>query len=146
VSERIVLDTNVWVSALLSSKGAPATILRAARAGMVRLLASDYTADELLRVLNYPKIRRYPHVTDDLVRGVAALLVNEVERVEIDVRSTLSPDPDDNMFLDVALSGKATALVTGDKSHLLSLREIEGIPILKARDFVSSRDLERKLG
>ena len=133
---RIVLDTNVWISGLLSPKGVPAAILKALEEKRVQLLVSDLMADEILRVLNYPKIRKYPHVTDDLLRSVAALLLFHVERIEPTVTHTLSPDPDDNMFLDVAVTGRAEALVTGDKSDLLSLKEINGIPIVTARQFL----------
>ncbi len=85
--------------------------------------------------MNYPKIRRYPHITEDLLRSVAALLVFHAERIEITPFSTESPDPDDNVFLDLAKQGKADALVTGDKSDLLALGTADGIPIITARKF-----------
>ena len=130
---RIVLDTNVWVSGLLSPRGAPADLLRAFQQKRIQFVVSDLTVDEIIRVLNYPKIRKYPHMTDDLLRSVAALLLHEAERIEPSVTLSLSPDPDDNMFLEVAVAASADALVTGDKSDLLSLHEVHGIPILTAR-------------
>jgi putative PIN family toxin of toxin-antitoxin system len=135
VVPRIVLDTNVWISGLLSSSGPPAAILRAFKSKRVQILVADATVDEVLRVMNYPKIRRYPHITEELLRSVAALLVFHAERIEITPLSTESPDPDDNVFLDLAKQGKADALVTGDKSDLLALGTANGIPIITARKF-----------
>jgi putative PIN family toxin of toxin-antitoxin system len=133
---RLVVDTNVFVSAVISPKSPPATILRAIRIGHIQLLTSDDIVDEYLRVLGYPRIRKYKHITDEAVRDLAAFLINNTERIEVTSSISLSPDPDDNKFLEVALDGEAAAVITGDKVDLLKLKFIDKIPILTAADCV----------
>jgi predicted nucleic acid-binding protein len=53
----------------------------------------------------------------------------------------LSPDPDDDVFLNTAVDGRATLLVTGDKTDLLALRTVERIPIVSAREAVLRLEL-----
>jgi putative PIN family toxin of toxin-antitoxin system len=138
---RLVLDTNVFVSAIISGKGAPAEILRAFQKSKVAVLISDEIMDEYLKVLSYPKIRKYPAITDEYVAHVCALLIHEAERIEVRTRLTLSPDPDDNKLLELAVDGEAAMLVTGDKGDLLSLKDVEGIPIVTARKCVEELGL-----
>ena len=87
-------------------------------------------------VLDYPRIRKFRNITDAFVADIAAYLVYQTERVELPSRIRMSPDPDDDVFLNTALDGQATLLVTGDKADLLALRSIEGIPIVSAREAV----------
>ncbi len=90
--------------------------------------------EEYLRVLDYPRIRKFRKITDAFVADIAAYLVYQTERVELRSRIRMSPDPDDDVFLNTAADGRATLLVSGDKTDLLALRSIEGIPIVSARE------------
>ena len=58
----------------------------------------------------------------------------QTQRIEIVWKIARSQDPDDNIFLETAVDGRADLLVTGDKADLLSLRAIEGIPIVSASE------------
>jgi uncharacterized protein len=133
---RLVIDTNVFVSGLISGKGSPARILRAVRDKRAIHLVSDPIVEEYLRVLDYPRIRRFNNITDTFVADIAAYLVYQTERIELQSRIAKSPDPDDDVFLNTAVDGGATLLITGDKTDLLALRSIEGIPIVSAREAV----------
>lgn len=133
---RLVVDTNVLVSGLISPDGPPARILTAVRQGHCGLVMSVQMMDELLRVLEYPRLQRYLSRVPGVMEAVAAFLLVHVERVEPEVAYDLSTDPDDNVFIDVAVSGKVDALVTGDKGHLLSLKEVSGIPVISARECI----------
>jgi len=133
---RLVVDTNVFVSGLISGAGSPAQILRAIQHKKVVHLVSDPVVEEYLRVLNYPQIRRFKKVTDEFVADIAAYLVYQTERVELVSELRLSPDPDDDVFLETAVDGRANWLVTNDKADLLSLRTVEGISIVSAREAV----------
>ena len=82
------------------------------------------------------QIRRFKRITDEFVADIAAYLVYQTERVELVSRMKLSPDPDDDVFLETAVDGKANLLVTNDKADLLSLRVVKGIPIVSAREAV----------
>ena len=67
------------------------------------------------------------------VADIAAYLVYQPERVELRSRIRMSPDPDDDVFLNTAVDGQAMLLASGDKTDLLALRRVEGIPIVSAR-------------
>ena len=133
---RLVIDTNVFVSGLISGAAAPAQILRAIQRRQVIHLVSDPIVEEYLRVLDYPRIRKFKKITDELVADVAAYLVYQTERIELASRIRLSPDPDDDVFLETAVDGRASWLVTNDKTDLLSLRAVGRIPIVSAREAV----------
>jgi putative PIN family toxin of toxin-antitoxin system len=133
---RVVIDTNVFVSGLISGEGPPAQLLPAVRGKRAVHLVSDPIVEEYLRVLDYPRIRRFRKITDAFVADIAAYLVYQTERVELRSRIRMSPDPDDDMFLNTAVDGRATLLVTGDKTDLLALRRVDGVPIVSAREAV----------
>lgn len=129
---RLVLDTNIFVSGLISGTGPPARILRAIQNRRVVHLVSDPIVEEYLRVLGYPRIRKFKKITDAFIADIAAYLVHQTERVELVSTIRLSPDPDDDVFLETAVDGRATMLVTGDKTDLLSIGTIQSIPIVSA--------------
>jgi putative PIN family toxin of toxin-antitoxin system len=133
---RLVVDTNVFVSGLISANGAPAKILKAMRNQNAVHLVSDPIVEEYLNVLNYPRIRKFKKITDEFIADIAAYLVHQTERVELVSAIKLSRDPDDDFFLETAVDGRATLLITGDKPDLLSLKSVEGIPIVSASDAV----------
>ncbi len=129
---RLVIDSNVFISGLISASGAPALILRAIQRKKAIHLVSDPIVEEYLRVLNYPRIRKFSKISDRFVVDIAAYLVYQTERVELVTAIRLSPDEDDDVFLATAVDGHADLLVTGDKADLLSLQEVEGVPIVSA--------------
>jgi uncharacterized protein len=131
---RLVVDSNVFVSSLISPTGVPSRILEYVRQGKAVHLVSDPIIEEYLRVLNYPRIRKFKKITDASIVEIAAYLIYETERVELVSSLGLSDDPDDEMFLSTAVDGRATLIVTGDKAHLLSIGEVDGIPIVSARN------------
>jgi uncharacterized protein len=137
VRPRLVVDINVFVSGLISAAGSPARILSAIQRKKVIHLVSDPIVEEYLRVLDYPQIRRFKKITDEFVADIAAYLVYQTERVELVSNINLSSDPDDNVFLETAVDGRADWLVTNDKADLLSLLTVEGIPIVSAREAVT---------
>jgi putative PIN family toxin of toxin-antitoxin system len=133
---RLVIDTNVFVSGLISGASSPAQILKAIQQKKVIHLVSDPIVEEYLRVLDYPQFRKFKKITDEFVADIAAYLVYQTERVELSSKIRLSPDPDDNVFLETAVDGKADWLVTNDKADLLALRAVQEIPIVSAREVV----------
>jgi putative PIN family toxin of toxin-antitoxin system len=140
-SPRLVIDTNVFVSGLISRVGSPARILRAIQNEKAVHLVSDPIVEEYLRVLEYPRIRKFKMVTDAFVADIAAYLLYHTERVEVVSTIRLSADPDDDVFLETAVDGEATLLVSGDKVDLLSLLFVQGIPIVTAREAVARLEL-----
>ncbi len=131
---RLVIDTNILISALLSGTSLPAHLIVLWREGRFDLLTSAEQLDELIRVTRYPKIRRR------LAPALAGRLINEIRDLSVLLTElpavTASPDAHDNYLLAMAVSGSADFLVTGDKRHLLALRLFEGTKIITVRDFL----------
>ena len=129
---RVVLDTNVLLSALLFRAGSLAWLRRAWQAEAVRPLASRDTAAEFIRVLSYPKFR----LTDDEREELLGDYLPWCETVAVPKRTKIPHcrDPFDRPFLALARAGRADALVTGDKD-LLSLAGVFSVPILTPAAF-----------
>ena len=129
---RIVLDTNILVSALLTPNGPPGRLLAAVKRGDVALVTSDAQLRELRDVLGRDGLSaRIRH------QEAAALLDNlpTIGEVATDLPAVdASSDPDDNVILAAAIAGRANLIVSGDKDHMLALGQVAGIPIVTARD------------
>lgn len=125
---RIVLDTNILVSALLSPDGPPGRLLAALKHDRPTLVTSMAQLSELRVVLSREHLRADipPEDAEDLLAGLE--VVGEVVTNLPPV--TLSPDPDDNLILAAAISGRADLVVSGDKRHMLALGQVGDIPIL----------------
>jgi putative PIN family toxin of toxin-antitoxin system len=113
---RVVLDTNVVVSALLFQEGHVSWLRPLWTGGRILPLVSSATAGELLPVLAYPKFG----LDEDEIRTVLAAYLPFAEVVTVPARTTLPAcrDPYDQIFLDLALVGLADVLVTGDAALL----------------------------
>lgn len=133
---RLVIDTNVFISGLISSSGPPAKILSAIRQRRAIHVVSDPIIEEYLQVLDYPRIRKFKKISDEFIATIAAYLIYQTHRVELASSLRMSRDPDDDVFLQTAVDGEATLLISGDKTDLLSLATIEGIPIVTAREAI----------
>lgn len=107
---RVVLDTNVLVSSLLS-QGPPAQILEQITSGQLTLLIDDRILFEYREVLKRPKFHFEEVKVDELI----AFLDRFGEYVSALLHPHLIPDPGDIPFLEVALTGKAEVLITGNK-------------------------------
>lgn len=131
---RVVLDTNLFIAALISQNGAPARAYELWREGRYILLTSDWQIEELRRVSRYSK---FQHI---LVPAEVGTLVNGLRRraevVEQLPTVDLSRDPDDNFVLATSLAGEADYLVTGDKKDLVSLEKVAGIRVVKVGTFL----------
>jgi uncharacterized protein len=131
--ERVVLDTNVIVSAVLSPRSVPRQAFDLAfRRGTVLVSAAVLT--ELDAVLQRPKFERYlttPDRLQFLTKFIQDATVIEVVDVVTDCR-----DPKDNKFLELAVSGGASRIISGD-ADLLVLHPFRGVAILTPQAFVS---------
>lgn len=132
---RVVLDTNILVSALLIQFGIPAAVYRAWHEGHFTLLTCPEQLDELRATLSKPALaaRIKPYRAGRLVNDLNEL----AETVESLLRIKRSPDPTDDFLLALSEAGKADYLVTGDKSGLLALARHQPTRIISARDFMA---------
>jgi putative PIN family toxin of toxin-antitoxin system len=131
--ERVVIDTNVLISGLLSTTSAPAKALDRA-VTTAELVATTATVRELMAKLASPKFDRYisREKRDALLLRLAPLL----DIVEVVQRVQACRDPRDDRFLDAALNGRADVLVSGDKD-LLALHPFRGIDIVTPTAYIN---------
>lgn len=129
-----VFDTNVLVSALLFANSSPRKALELAL-NTGTILISKETIDELNNVLSRPKFERYisPSKREDFLLS----FVQKSVLVEIQEKIEECRDPKDNKFLELAISGKATVIVSGDRD-LLVLNPFRGISIVTVSQFINS--------
>ena len=129
---RTVLDTNVLVSALLFPKGTVSWLRDAWQSGAILPLASRDTASELVRVLCYPKFRLTTADREELLADYLPCC----DSVDVGEPPPVPEcrDPFDRIFLEVALAGRAEALITGD-GDLLALASAFPVAMLTPRAF-----------
>jgi len=117
---RAVVDANVLISAVLSSRGPSPGVVRAARDGRFELIVSELLLTELERAFGYPKLRK--RVSAEKAAAYIGWLRSHATLAEDPAGPPPvgSPDPDDDYLLALAIDRRAF-LVTGDQ-HLLGLR------------------------
>ena len=128
---RIVLDTNVLISGIFFA-GPPYEILKAWRDGNLRILLSPAILEEYRRVMNELG-SQFKDV--DLAPFLDLLTLHSEIVLAPLMPPVIKDDPSDDRFLECAVAGKATCIVSGDK-HLLRLSGFRGIRILTPRNFI----------
>ena len=133
LSHRLVIDTNVFVSAAIFAFSAPRQALNKALSGGI-LLVSESTLNELKEVLFRPKLDRY------VGREERALFLAQLEAVAefVPIIQLVREcrDPKDDKFLEVVLNGRADVIITGD-ADLLAMHPWRGVAILSPLDYVT---------
>lgn len=135
---RVVLDTNLVLSALVFANGRLAPLRHAWLGGRCLPLVSKATTAELIRVLAYPKFK----LSDEEQQELLADYLPWCATVRISNPPPATPscrDPYDQPFLQLALAGKADFLVAGD-NDLLSLHTQFACPIVTAEQFLAALD------
>jgi putative PIN family toxin of toxin-antitoxin system len=127
----IVLDTNVLVSGILKPYSKAATILRLVTDGTIQLAFDLRLLSEYRDVLNRSKF----NFAKENVEGFLEQTEQEGLLVSVKPLKFHLPDPDDEPFLEVALSGEVKAIVTGNKRHFPK-KEYEGVKILSPPEFL----------
>ena len=132
---RLVLDTNVVMSALLW-RGAPYRLLKAiAQQPRVQLCSSSALLEELADVLNRPSAAKRLALIGRTAREVLADSVEVIELVEpVSVPRVVVGDADDHQVIAVVVAAQADLIVSGDRKHLLPLRSHQGIEIIDAAE------------
>jgi putative PIN family toxin of toxin-antitoxin system len=130
-ARRLILDTNVVLNGLLFPGSTPGRALVKAQADDV--LASDATLLELVEVMSRSRFDRY--VERGVRQQLVAEFVNICIAVEIASPIRACRDPQDDKFLEIAVNGRADAIVTGDQD-LLVLNPFQGIPILSPAGYL----------
>lgn len=131
--ERVVIDTNVFVSGLLSAGSPPGRCIETV-VSTAQLVASQATLYELIQQLLAPKFDRYVARArrEELLVRLAPL----VEIVEIVQQVRACRDPRDDQFLEAAVNGRAGVIITGDKD-LLALDPFRGVTIVTPAAYIA---------
>jgi putative PIN family toxin of toxin-antitoxin system len=140
---RAVIDTNIFVRAVIRPQGTAGPVLLRLRQGEHTLLYSRATLDELVDVLNRPRIRDKYRLSDGDIQTVVALILLRGEVVGPAEPLSICRDPKDDKFLELAVAGKAGVIVSGD-DDLLVLDPFRGIRIVPAAAFLRMLDETRQ--
>jgi putative PIN family toxin of toxin-antitoxin system len=132
-----VVDTNIFISAFLKG-GEPEELIRKWEQGRVVILMSRDIVEEILEVLLRPKIGAPFSYVERLGKVIYRKAVIAKPRQQL---QAVIGDPKDNKFLECAVEGKADYIISGDQ-HLLSLREYQGIEIVKTKEFLEKLEKE----
>lgn len=135
---RVVIDTNVYISAAINPHGIPARVLDAWRDRQFELLISPAILKEIVEVIKRPPIRSRHAWSDEEIelfsRGLQLFAVVTPDNLHV---AEIEDDPADNKFLACAVEGAADCIISGDP-HLLDLVSYQEIPIVNPRQFFES--------
>ena len=131
-SKKVILDTNLWISFLISRKldSIDELILN----GKITLLFSTESIEEFIDVTSRPKFKKYFSKED--IRKLLSIFNTYGQLISISSPIATCRDFKDNFLLNLAVDGNADFLVTGDED-LLSIEEIENIPIITFNQLIT---------
>jgi putative PIN family toxin of toxin-antitoxin system len=133
---RAVIDTGVFVSALIRRQGTTGDVLRALRDGRFTAIYSTDILVEIIDVLGRPPFRQKYQIEPDDITALINLLRLRGELVTPARKVTACRDTKDDKFLEVALATETDCIVSGD-ADLLVLNPFEEIPILRPAEFLA---------
>jgi putative PIN family toxin of toxin-antitoxin system len=149
---RVVVDTNVWISALLNPAGHPARVRKALEEGRFSLVVSAPVLEELARVMVRPRLAlRYGLGLEDAFRLLALVRDQAGELADVTGEVRLCRDPRDDMFVETALKGRADVLVSRDDdlkgaSELISVLMERGVRVLTVQRFLDALEKPSEAG
>jgi putative PIN family toxin of toxin-antitoxin system len=130
---RVVLDTNVLVSAIISD-GKPRELLRRGISKEFCIVTSDLLLKELGTVLRRPKFK----TDEDEIHRIILALMQVAEVVDVVSKlDIVEEDPKDNMVVETAFDGNTDFIVSGD-GHLLALKSFRGIKIVDVKQMLEA--------
>jgi hypothetical protein len=132
--DRVIVDTNLWISFLLARDFSALDQLFTD--GSITLLFSQELLDEFIEVARRPKFKKYFSLND--LQDLLQHLSSRAEFVAVTSTVDACRDPKDNFLLSLAVDGKATHLITGDKD-LLDLKNFEETKIITIVAYLSGK-------
>ncbi len=134
---QVVLDSNIFVSGVITRRGAAAHLLDLWRERRFVLVSAEPILAEIETVLRRPRLREKYHLHPEDIVQLMELLRREALLIPLltNVSGTIPADPADEKFLACAVDGMADYLVSGDR-HLLDLGEFRGTPVVTLRAFL----------
>ena len=132
-NDRVIIDTNLWISFLLTKDLSKFDAIIADK--QITLIFSQELVDEFVEVTQRSKFRKYFDLDD--VENLLLKIKSRAVFIDVITNVTACRDPKDNFLLALAVDGKATHLITGDKD-LLVLKKYERTKILAITDYLST--------
>lgn len=133
---RAVIDTNVFVSGVISPKGSPRKILELAKREVFKVVTSLSINHEIFEVLHRDYIYNKYGLTEEIIDALASFLYEGTILTEDFYKiHKVKRDPEDNKLIACAVEADAGYIVSGDV-HLLSLKHYKGIQIVDASSFL----------
>lgn len=129
----VVFDNNVIISAAMFWTSIPAQALRKARKNEFKIIASQFTLTELYDTLLNSKFDKYVTIPKRI--EFFEIYKNASQIVPVTTSINVCRDPKDDMFLELAVSGNANIIISGDKD-LLELNPFRGIQIISPKEFI----------
>ena len=126
-NHRIIIDTNLWISFLLTNNYTKLDVILSKGR---KLLFSQQLIEEFVKVVQRPKLKKYFTIED-----IENLLITISTKATFTSEIDICRDPKDNFILALAVDGKATHLLTGDKD-LLVLEKIEDTQIITITNYL----------
>ncbi len=128
---RLVIDTNLWISFIISKKLMWLdTLLYENKA---RILFSKELIEEINETIKKPKLKKY--FKGNAIEEMLIAFDTYIDLIEVTSKINICRDPNDNFLLALSKDGKANYLITGDKD-LLEIQQYEKTTILKMSDFI----------
>jgi uncharacterized protein len=132
---RVVIDTNLFVSALINQNSRQRLNLVLEKMA-IQILSDDALMDEVYEVINRPKFKKY--VSQSEIDDFYKLIQERSIRIETHSIVLVSPDPKDDFLLVICLDGDADYLLTGNKIDLLDLIQFHKTKIITLTEFLTS--------
>ena len=135
---RVVLDTNQHISTIIRPNGHPAQIVKLWRIGLIEVAISPFILEEFEAVVHRPRIQQRYNLSDaDIAEYLEVLRTFAIIVPGTITVNAVPNDPDDNIIIACAIEAEVDMIISGDQ-HLLSLGSYQGVPIVRAVDFLSS--------
>jgi len=140
---KAVIDTNIWVSALINPFGFPAKLRKAFEKGLFQPVISDVMIEEIVEVLGRPRIKDKYGIQEDDIEELVFLIEERSLPVSVSGSIKLCRDKDDDLIIETAIVGKAKYLVTRDDDikfdpALASIVSEYGVVITTVSGFLSA--------
>lgn len=111
---KAVIDTNIWVSAILNPHGFPSKLREGFKKELFKTIISEPMLEELAEVLSRPRIKDKYGITEKQIKELLVLLEEKSEHVVLNGNIDVCRDKDDNLILETAIKGRADFIVTRD--------------------------------
>ena len=134
---RIIIDTNIFISALINQTSRE-KLQKILKNSELKIIVSKELLEEIYEVANRPKFSKY--ITPLQINKFIEIIIKRSNFIETHSVVNVSPDPKDNFLLELAKDGKANYLITGNKKDLLDLVSFNNTQIISFHDFLKNLD------